>query len=304
MPNYKFLKMLSFTLAMFLLSCSNNQIESNLESPTPNDYSSSILLERLTSLNDSLLKVTPATRGVYERGCIIVGDIAGAISLAKAGFWAGGLVGPQTAIGVGFLGGLIGGVSGSYVAFRAAYGKTRGIEDSEISPAPMKVIAAYASVLDSDLDIDKYKPKTVNVNYPIKDENIILMGARHNVILQSLLDNKIDYKATKHYFTEQELEILNSKPYTQVYDSIMNQIEISGGLSITGHDVSSRLINLFNQVVAQYPQNGKDMEFLINKYIEAVNISDEVSDDEKKIIYLTLSVAASSFEYWKKQFNY
>lgn len=300
MSNLKFITASFVTLVIFLASCSKDQMESNAEATITNEYSTSILLTKMANLNDSLIKTRPTTRGVFERGCIIAGDISGAVGLARAGLWAGGLLGPQTAIGVGFIGGLIGAVSGSYVAYCATY-HTRGIGDTNATLKPMDVIAAYASTLDDKVDIEQHKPKIIDVDYPIQDEDISLMGARHNVILQNLLENKFNYRAVENYFTEQELEFLNSKVYTQAYDSIMSQIEVSGGLSVTGDDLASKLVNLFNQLVAQYPQAEDDMEYIINKYIEAVKASSEVSDEDKKIIYQALSVAASSYEYWNNQ---
>lgn len=275
-------------------------MESDLEIPKANKEFNSVILTQMSNFNDSVIKTRPTTRGVYSRGCIMAGDISGAISCGRAGFWAGGLFGPHAAIGGATLGAIIGGASGSYIAYRAT--RTRTAMNSNIIE-PMKVAAAYAEIKDSDIKIDQYKPKTINVNYPTQDENITLMGTKHNIILQNLLDDKADPEAVSNRLTKQELEILNSKEYIQTYDSIMNQIENFGGLSVTGNDVPSQLINLFNQVVAQYPQNGNDMEFLINKYIDAVKASDEISDEDKNLIYQSLSVAASSFEFWDNQMN-
>lgn len=300
MLRYKSFKSLTIVIAIVFASCSNNQMESELDTPKTNEKLNSAILTQMSSFNDSIIKTRPTTMGVYSRACIIAGDISGAIGCGKAGFWAGGLFGPQAAIGGATLGALIGGVSGSYVAYRGT--RTRAVMNGNIAE-PMKVVAAYAEVMDSDIKIDQYKPQKINVDYPIQDESITLLGTKHNLILQNLLDNKTNSKAVEKYFTKQELEILNSKEYIEVYDSIMNQIDISGALSLNGNDVSSRLINLFNQVVAQYPQNGDDMEFLINKYIEAVKVSNEISDEDKKIIYQSLSVAASSFEFWDKQID-
>ena len=43
------------------------------------------------------------------------------------------------------------------------------------------------------------------------------------------------------------------------------------------------------------------MEFITNKYIELIEESDEISPEEKEIIYSALSVAASSYEYWEEK---
>lgn len=63
-------------------------------------------------------------------------------------------------------------------------------------------------------------------------------------------------------------------------------------------DVASLLMNLFATILDTYPENVNDTEFIINKYIDAVQKTTEISVEEKENIYKALSVAASSYEFW------
>jgi len=57
-------------------------------------------------------------------------------------------------------------------------------------------------------------------------------------------------------------------------------------------------MNLFTNILETYSDKAEDVEFVINKYIEAVQNTNELSTEEKDNIYRSLSVAASSFELW------
>lgn len=59
-------------------------------------------------------------------------------------------------------------------------------------------------------------------------------------------------------------------------------------------------MRLYLDVFQTYPDKADDVEFITNKYIEHISASDELSAEEKEIIYSALSVAASSYEYWEK----
>lgn len=57
-------------------------------------------------------------------------------------------------------------------------------------------------------------------------------------------------------------------------------------------------MNLFASILETYSVRAEDIEFIINKYLDAVQKTSELSNEEKDSIYRSLSVAASSFEFW------
>lgn len=62
-------------------------------------------------------------------------------------------------------------------------------------------------------------------------------------------------------------------------------------------DVPDVVMRLYLEVFQNYPDKADDVEFITNKYIELISASNELTAEEKEIIYSALSVAASSYEY-------
>ena len=86
-------------------------------------------------------------------------------------------------------------------------------------------------------------------------------------------------------------------------ENISNDI-LNGNITTSkGNDISTRLMNMFYDILVEYPEKLSDVEFIINKYIDAVKSSSELSEDEKDLIYTGLSVAASSSEFWNENYK-
>ena len=60
-------------------------------------------------------------------------------------------------------------------------------------------------------------------------------------------------------------------------------------------------MNLFVNILETYSDKVEDIEFIINKYVDAIQSTSELSEDEKDNIYKSLSVAASSYEFWNEK---
>ena len=264
--------------------------------------SNSVLLTKMSSFNDSLIQSRVETRGwvkpgAWKRAQVIAADCGGAWSLGKAGFWAGGLFSPGGAAVGATIGALIGGTCGSYTAYASLYW-SRALLLHPLTP--QKATTAYASLLnDENVNFEEYVPKTINVDYPILDDNITLMGAKHNVLLKSIMLDDFKENDYKDILSDEEVKVIESKEYKASFDSIMASISvIDGVLVLKGNDVGTKLMNLFYDVFQKYSEDSDDVQFLINKYIDEVNSTSELSDEDKKLVYSSLSVIASSYEFW------
>lgn len=302
----------------------------------------SALLKRMERFNDSIMDGKQSTRsfvqpGAWRRAQIIAADCGGAWSGGKAGAWAGGYFGPQgAALGATF-GALLCGVSSSYVAwechkkitmdenpqinFNDVVSLHKGddnfplIKDSfkkqtrvaslqsvDFDKVKENTIRAYVSMENEDPNYSDYLPREINVHYPITNNDVILMGAKHNAILKKLLNNEVIDNNKELELSEEQLEIVNSKEFVDSFnktiDNVCKSIESDNIISNDENDISSKLMNMFYEILVKYPEDLSDTEFIINEYIEAVRTSTEISEEDKELIYAGLSVAASSSEFW------
>lgn len=271
------------------------------------------LLCKIKFLNDSLLAAKPTSKsfvqpGAWRRLQIIAADAGGAYSGGKAGaFYTGFILGPEAAPAGAVIGALIGGACASYVVSESVpYEESRTRlsvhEPVNIKSAKEKTIIAYSEMLSENKNISDYTPKIVLVDYPIINDDVTLLGAKHNIILDKLITTDQIASTYSRDLSEIESVIINSKEFSDQLDvtleSIIDNINYGSSMTFDGDDITSKLMNMFFDILTSYPDNLDDIEFIINKYIELVNASNEISESDKELIYCGLSVAASSSEFW------
>lgn len=295
------------------MSCSDNNLEQDITAGA-NSAEESELLSMMKAFNDSILLTKVQTRaivkpGVWRRTQIIAADCGGAYSGGKAGAWAGAYLGPDGAIAGGLIGGLLGGVCGSYVAWKSLNSESRAASLSpvNIELAKERTINAYATVFEGNNIVSDCTPRIVNVQYPVVNENVTLMGAKHNMILSKLVNDENLSKDGIRHLSESQIKIINSKEFSDSFNSCMEtictNIISSDGMTLNDDDISSKLMNMFYDILIRYPEGLTDIEFLINKYMDAVKNSDEIPEHDKELIYSGLSVAASSSEFWNDNYK-
>lgn len=202
------------------------------------------------------------------------------------------MFGPEGAATGAVIGGLIGGAGYSYIEYTKS--QTRAIDTIA---SPLQVTQAYVSVIESRPQYNDHTPSKITLKYPTVDTNIQLMGAKHNLVLQKLVDNDLSLTPINKCITPEEEAIITSKEFE---DSYYSGLEEENTDEETDKDVPDVVMRLYLDVFQTYPDKADDVEFITNKYIEHISASDELSAEEKEIIYSALSVAASSYEYWEK----
>lgn len=263
------------------------------------------VLGRMSAFNDSLLNGRNSERTrvnagrILNRMVIVSSDISGAYELGKIGFHIGKFFGGQTAFAGATIGGLIGGVYASYAAYRSLH----GTRSSDINLEPNIAVAAYLPLLQDSMDVRHAYPKRITLNLPADKACLQDMGAKHNLVLTNMMNGNLSTLSLEAYLTKDELYVINSDEYKKAYDLTTARIEQAClnqcVIESSGDDVADLLMNLFYQVFEAYPENSDDVEFILNKYIEAVSASEEIPDTDKDIIFSALSVAASSYEFWE-----
>lgn len=284
--------LLSATL--LVCSCTSDDIAVSQPEKTP---PSSDLVVKLTELNDSLMTTDEIiSRGVtysqaYTYTKIAYKDIKGAYKLGKIGLKIGRVFGPEGAATGAVIGGLIGGAGYSYIEYNK--GQSRAINPIA---SPLQVTQAYVSVVEAAPTYTDYTPTHITLQYPTVNTNTQLMGAKHNLVLQKLVDNDLSLTPINKCLTPEEESIISSKEFEESYYA---GLESESNSAETDDDVPDVVMRLYLEVFQNYPDKADDVEFITNKYIELISASNELTAEEKEIIYSALSVAASSYEYWE-----
>lgn len=60
-----------------------------------------------------------------------------------------------------------------------------------------------------------------------------------------------------------------------------------------------KILELFEDVLKQYPEESKDVAFVIGKYTEIIDQSDELTEEEKMVLKSTFATALCSSKYWE-----
>lgn len=265
------------------------------------------ILTKMSSFNDSLLSIKPQTRSTnsfIRNLSIVCADVVGGYSGGKTAFeLCPKVLGPNI---VGTVTGVSAVVCGAWSSYKVGrvwgvWSNTRAVAITDDN-IPLRLMSAYAPIREDEKQIFENRTKLIRIDMPEDMQELYSIGPKHNIVLNNLLSNDGITQNCKKYFTPEEIIYLESEEFVRANDSICNSIcrlLNSGEIPITdGKDISSLLINLFTQILAQYPDDADDVQFVIKKYTEAVRNSKEIPDDEKMNIYSALSVAASSYEYW------
>ena len=171
---------------------------------------------------------------------------------------------------------------------------------------PLQVAAAYAPALENPSIVQDNLPTQIIINYSTENTDNVEFGAKHNVIVRNLQSNNFALDSdVKKLLTIEGVEILTSDDFIAEYNGIVNNLSsciINGEVPQSDDkEISSLLMNLFVNILETYSDKVEDIEFIINKYVDAIQSTSELSEDEKDNIYKSLSVAASSYEFWNEK---
>jgi len=297
----------SFIFAL-LLSCSDDECTSYTCIPQEHAHTSE-LLANIQAFNDSL----SATKQVENHPSQISGkdalkgasylwvaarDVYGAYKGYKLGSAIGAIFGPETSVAGGVIGGLVKGSYSSYKAYkRTKFMRTIILTDSVKTPD--MVIRAYGYGLDNGFNPSLNTPSSIILKWPANVTPPTL-GASHNMILRNLQESKFSNYPANTYLTEDEQKVINSEEFKADFNAMVTDESMDIEIDENSNEVEDIVMSLFLQVYQDYPEKAEDVEFITNKYIELIDTSTEISDADKEKIYSALSVAASSYEYWKQ----
>lgn len=135
---------------------------------------------------------------------------------------------------------------------------------------------------------------------------------RHNIILASL-DGTVDLKAKASTNTtaggdesERSVDVETRILQESIVESkeLMDSCKIiakmaSEGQLITSDPISDKVMDLFKNILENYSVESSDVAFVIGKYIEIIDKTNELTEEQKREIKATLATALYSSKYWE-----
>ncbi len=243
---------------------------------------------------------------------MVSADVTGAWAGGKIGGKIGGVVG--TGLGSPITGGVFGAfigavVGGAYNSWLASPGTRAAINEDDF----YSIGQACKIVVNDDFSINE---KTIIVNNPTiyrkldvdssllimsrLDEKFLTVGRMHNIML-SVMDGSVVLNADEQKTSDIKEAIFNSKELMDSCKVIGTDASIN---NLTASDpLLSKVMELFNTVMEEYVSESDDVAFIISKYVEVIDKSEDLTDEQKTSIKSGLATALYSFEYWESEFD-
>lgn len=324
----KVLFMMGITLmALAVTSCSHEDINDIQRSKVEDTE----VIKALEHVNAELLASAPlGTRGwtTKEKLQVVGADVSGAVGGGRAGAWAGAKIG--TTLGNPITGGVFGAAIGAIIG--GAYNSwlhspyIMVIDEAKREKDFKRISYSCRLLLNDDLSVNenlfgsvspslkrkmkllgnklKSTDNKLNVSQELidqskLDENSLIVGEMHNVML-STLDGTAEIRSDIEMEDESELkrELFNSKELMEGCRNIKSNSD-----NLTSDEMLNKVMELFNQVLQEYPSKVDDVAFIIGKYIEVIENSTELTEDQKRHIKYGLSTALYSSIYWEQEFQ-
>lgn len=307
-------------LAVIFASCSKEDTYKILSSKVDNSQ----VISDLKKVNSELLSIAqPCTRGWGDKDKIkvVTADVTGAWGGGKIGAEAGGVIGmafgsPITGgIFGAFLGGVIGGAYASWMT--APVSMVPVIDNSQSIEEACKIL------INDDMSINRIAIKFAELSTLSRattttsklhvdeeliiesklDENSLNIGEAHNIIL-SVMDGSVILQTEDNALPDSfSLKEALFKSEAFVDECKMIGADASVGRFLTSDTMLSKVMELFNQVLEGYASKTDDVAFIIGKYVEVIERSNELSTEQAQSIKFGLATALYSFKYWEITFN-
>ncbi|MDE5793858.1 MAG: hypothetical protein K2I08_03975 [Muribaculaceae bacterium] len=310
----KLLSTFIILLALVLGSCQetvylDDIVESKSKS-TIIDQNSKVsdgMVSRLRAYNDSLVKNMPAStnidKGKLKRGITIaLEDCWGLLEGASWGLQFGSYLGPNTAV---IAASILGPLRGAYCSYKAANYEIVSPDTTEnysSYPTFNECVKAYVYMRESGLDFNEYLPKKISLEIPENKRDLMIAGAKHNLLLENIKEKKLSSISAKTAF---EKEIITREEFIILTDPktrLLFKKAESNNTSENPFDygtVANEVISLYKEAIQNTSSSYRDVQHISNRYISEITSTNELN--EENIDYLTSSICvlASSSEYWQ-----
>lgn len=306
-------------IAIVLVSCSN---EGTYENQIPKETNVQVIKD-LENVNAELLSTIPADTRSSKKWSkkdiinVVCADVEGALIGARIGSKIG------TYIGLGLGSPLTGGVFGAGLGAIAggSFKSWLSSPDEWFVKAPNdfdKIKDYCAEITDDQLNfrnniasftiVDSTAITNIDIAKQLiekskLDKKSLNIGRSHNTIL-STMDGSITLKKKVPTATDNSKikeAILNSKEFQDSCKIIAMKINSEELLS--SDTILNKVMSLFNQILAEYPSKTDDVAFIIGKYVDVIDKTNDLTTEQKNCIKSGLATALYSSKYWESKFE-
>lgn len=315
---------LSLTGLLGLASCAKESVVTPIN-PSPIISEHSLLVQRLQSVNDSLLlqgALSTEPRGIWSRVAkfltVSAADIGGAYEIGGIGAKVGAIAGPKGAVVGAAIGGTIGAVGASYGAYRGVrggYSVVEKIPDADLRNAQLEkalqehleeypsstlplVLTAYSITHTPEARSLSYKDGEA-LGLSKEFAHCIDLSKEHNAMLE-IIQNKKNRQQDLYSLSAEEVRILFHPSLLKAYEQSPQIATKILSQRASDNYLESKVMKLFLSIYKQYPNSKEDIEELVKLYIGAIQASNELNKQEKEVILQALPVALASFSYWEE----
>ena len=310
------LKLALVVVIAVMASCSN---ESNFGYQTSKEPNTNVVKD-LENVNTELLSKLPVgTRGTKwnfkQTASVITTDLGGAWKGVKWGGDVGrkiGLCMGNPAVGF-FAGAMLGGVVvGSFSSWLVS-------PDAWFVKAPndFERIKDFCTKLTDDQMNFKNEivgftivDSTAKTNIDMIEELIaqskldrrsLNIGRAHNIMLSAMDGSVIINEKKRNINSNSKIKkaILDSKEFVDGCKSIA--MNINSEQVLNDDPVLNKVMDLFSHIIEEYPSEVNDVAFLVGKYVEIIDRTNELSSEQKECIKSGLATALYSAQYWQSK---
>ena len=131
------------------------------------------------------------------------------------------------------------------------------------------------------------------------DDDALNVGYHHNVILSALEGNLDIDTQTETIVDEDQRTLEEHILYSEEMKSLFDELSLNNESITSGQDsLPDIVINMYSDLICNYASECMDMVFIINKYSDCINNSDELTDEEKTSLNIGLATSLYSYNYW------
>ena len=242
------------------------------------------------------------TKSPDSRWTVVAADVKGAFTGAKYGSETGSMFGPHSAVVLGTVGALLVGTVASLAAYEQENSSTS--TTCFIAPLQMYHIAQEADSLFMNRWTEEVGDcqTAVDADY----DEIDGIGELHNAILDTLIGYGLQASGETYQadtLCQDECltsDIFLTEGFEQCYYSTYytNFSSSETLFDDTFDGVANDVAALFMEMLMQFAANPDCVANIVDHYAETIEDSQELSNDDKRAIYIGLRIAKASSSYW------